>query len=137
MKKLARLMVPLVFTIGCSMIGCAVKKGTQYGSIDRFFNWLDGKPSFEEVATAKKTRRESYLTANPKMPDVFKDAIMKGGIMIGMTHEDVTASWGAPYDKRQFMISGELGETWEYGLSDGIANRLIYFRNGLVYGWNN
>jgi len=78
--------------------------------------------------------RQKYVEAHPKLRSEFAKAILDGEVCVGMTPEDVKASWGNP--RTINSSGGEYGsaEQWCYHDSkhDGTY---LYFRNGALTSW--
>ena len=47
-------------------------------------------------------RAQTYLSAHPKLPANFADAIRSNEIVVGMTMEQVVAAWGRPAEIQKF-----------------------------------
>ncbi len=79
--------------------------------------------------------RDDYLRANPNV--VFKDAIARGEVVVGMGYYDVLAAWGKP-DARAIESKKDT-ERWTYVLvSDNGADWIRYdfvFEERSVVEW--
>jgi len=103
-------------------------------------NLLSGKTSQIEVEfklqdeeTARKAveRRKKYVEEHPALKPEFVDVILKGTVCLGMSREDVQASWGPPNRVfEQASITGKL-EQWQY------SNMYLYFQDGVLTTWQN
>lgn len=98
---------------------------------------LDGRSESADapVNKADRKRRHRFLTDNPQLPRRIKAAVKDGQVCIGMTPEQVVASWGEPFQKGRGFALG-LGEydCWFYR---GSAGRVLFVNlvNGSVTGW--
>lgn len=60
-------------------------------------------------------RRQDYVESHPGINNALKKDIAAGTIRIGMTEEQVAASWGTtPYMSRYQSVSGTV-DRWTYG----------------------
>lgn len=84
----------------------------------------------QERADKKAAEREKYIASKPSLDSEFQDAIRGGRVRIGMSTEDVAASWGEP--RRKNMSGGAYGkhEQWVY-----LGNKYLYFENGKLTSW--
>lgn len=62
---------------------------------------------------------------------LIKEAIRDKRVMIGMTKEDVIASWGRPSDINRTVRSSGVREQWVYRRKSG-NTQYVYIRNGKV-----
>lgn len=62
--------------------------------------------------TAWELRRQDYVSNHLELDSITKNYILNGIIAIGMTKEEVIASWGEPYEVKKI---DESSETWVYG----------------------
>ena len=90
----------------------------------------DGKINKE----GKVLRGSKYTNAHPELKEEIKNAIISGELILGMTKEQVKASWGEPksyWDKieERDLNYNVILEEWRYGKYSGIRN-YIYFENG-------
>lgn len=75
-------------------------------------------------------RRGQFIDQNPDLSEQRKQDILNGRIRIGMSREEVRASWGAPNDINRTVTANNVSEQWVYG---SIRNRrYAYFDNGLL-----
>ena len=81
-------------------------------------------------------RRNKYLKSHPNFSWEVKNDIREGKVSIGMTKEQVRASWGAPDDINKTITEHSYQEQWVYNeLRNGISfpERYVYFdRSGIV-----
>jgi hypothetical protein len=64
------------------------------------------------VSRRKQARRDEYITSHPELPPEIKSAIKSGRLRIGMTKEQVLASWGPPGNTS--TANDQIRETWIY-----------------------
>ena len=55
-------------------------------------------------------------------------------IAIGMTAEQVRASWGPPHDINRTVTANSVREQWVYGYGAS-TRKYVYFENGVVTSW--
>jgi len=84
--------------------------------------------------TEDEIRRRKFVQSNMNIPKKFKDAILRGAIMLGMTKEMVVASWGYPNDINRTVGSWGVNEQWIYG-TDIRFTKYLYFENGILVSW--
>lgn len=65
------------------------------------------------TSTAVKNRT-FYVDAHPELSEMMAEAILNGQIMVGMSHEMVTASWGNPSRIEAVQEEGVTAH-WIYG----------------------
>jgi hypothetical protein len=75
-------------------------------------------------------RREQYFNDHPELSEQIKQCIRKGTIVLGMTKEQVTASWGKPDDIHRSVYSFGVHEQWIYG-----DRQYLYFEDGILTSW--
>lgn len=73
------------------MVGCTTMTGPISG---KKYSMIDGR--VVNMPAYAKELREDYLSKNPSVPDAISEAIKKEQLIIGMTKEQVLASWGIP-----------------------------------------
>lgn len=95
----------------------------------------------------RKIMRRNYIKTHPGISSQVRDAILNGGILIGMTEEHVVASRGRPYKINRTTGSFGIHEQWvmvtstpgvigAYGIdSKAKEYAYIYFENGKVTSW--
>jgi len=59
--------------------------------------------------------RQEMISRNPEWTEEMKTLVKEGKIRIGMTKEQVLASWGKPYNKATFGSVWGTTEQWTYG----------------------
>lgn len=78
-------------------------------------------------------RRECYLKGHPDVPQNIREAIAEGALMLGMTKEFVTASWGSPERVHRTVSGFGTKEQWIYQV--GRESRFLYFDDGKLTAW--
>ncbi|MFA5039628.1 MAG: hypothetical protein WC732_08125 [Candidatus Omnitrophota bacterium] len=63
-----------------------------------------------------QARKDAFFQTNPKLSKETKDCIQKSEIMVGMTREQVRASWGdpEPYRGSSTVYDDGTSEFWYY-----------------------
>ena len=93
-------------------------------------------PEVQRHLAAK--RRAWYVQVNSNLPPVIRDAILRGTIQVGMTAEQVQASWGWPLRVNRTVAQMHSCEQWIYRevpQSLHSRNTYLYFDNGVLTGW--
>jgi len=85
-------------------------------------------------------RRPDYLNARPELPPETRKAILAGKVFVGMTKEEVIASWRKPYDINPSVGSWGVHEQWIYGHYDYYhgyfkTTNYLYLENSKLTGW--
>jgi len=88
-------------------------------------------------------RRAAYVKDNQRVSKQIKNAILNGFIVIGMTTDQVRASWGKPHDVNRTVGSWGVHEQWVYGheeyygagVSGFTGDYYLYFENDLLTSW--
>lgn len=87
-----------------------------------------------------RKRRQIAIDNHPEWPEKNKQEILGGFISIGMTEEQVKASWGKPDKINRTITSSGKQEQWIYGYREGfgggtmywLPKEYIYFENGIL-----
>jgi hypothetical protein len=103
------------------------------------------------VAQQHTKRRQEYMKNHPDITERVKMAIKNGDVLIGMTKEELIASWGQPYDINRTVTATVIREQWVYvfGYVDsytlqpipaqlvtpGAPHVYVYLENGIVTSW--
>jgi hypothetical protein len=86
-----------------------------------------------------QNRRESYIEEYPDLSPAVSQAVRDGMIVIGMTEDDVAASWGEPAGVSLTLDRETRIELWRYEAYPGWEHNAgpadITFTNGLVTSW--
>ncbi len=91
--------------------------------------------NFYDFLKKEKKRRQNFLDKNTNISIKYKEAIINGKIILGMTAEMVIASWGYPDDVNKSVTGYGTNEQWIYGDYDSIEEHFLYFDNGILTGW--
>jgi regulatory protein YycH of two-component signal transduction system YycFG len=84
------------------------------------------------IWSATPQSRQAFVNNNPGLSYQTKQDILKGNVRIGMTMDEVIASWGYPNKSwGKHMSSSGTSEYWEIMPSFG-QNVTILFHNGRV-----
>lgn len=86
----------------------------------------------------KEVRQYEYFSKNPDISPEMKNKILKGIISIGMTKEQVLVSWEEPDRKNRSVYSNYVHEQWiydRYSTEKGAYSEYLYFKNGILTGW--
>jgi len=86
-----------------------------------------------------QTRRDEYLAAHPATE--FRDQISNGMIKVGMSKDEVIASWGPPCGYCYGTSQSSSGESWEYNVFGssgyGSGTYLFFDNRGILQYWSN
>lgn len=77
-------------------------------------------------------RRQTAIDNYPEWSDIIVSRISAGKISLGMTKEQVIASWGKPDDINRSVGSWGVHEQWVYG---NPYRNYLYFENGILTSW--
>ena len=58
--------------------------------------------------------RERYVNDNPELKNEIRKAILRGDVIVGMTKEQVYASWATPIYKQEVTEKQTTYEVWTY-----------------------
>lgn len=100
------------------------------------------------VSQTHMKRRMAYVESHPNIESAMKQHIMNGDIALGMTKDEVIASWGEPSQVNRTLLGNVISEQWIYELGYADSKTLqpmprhmatgtgpfvyIYFDNGIV-----
>jgi hypothetical protein len=115
MFKYIRLCLSIILIL-VSIEGCAIL------DIARESNYNNPKPD--------RDQREKYVLAHPELDPRHCNLIENGIVGIGMSKEEVIASWGKP-DRIERASKFGADEVWYYWDNWKFHPR-VYFRNGIV-----
>ena len=76
-------------------------------------------------------RRASAIKDNPHWSEDVRDCVLRGKIKIGMTDDQIKASWGAPNDTKRHAGRWGIREQWVYG-----DIYYLNFENGVLSSWS-
>lgn len=89
--------------------------------------------------TTPQQRRQDYLEEHPELSNDFAKEIKEGNVAIGMTSDEVLASWGDPDQVVASVSKGGTEELWTYnssrGYSPGGGPIILNFTNGRLTSW--
>jgi hypothetical protein len=121
-------MKPLIVALAGLWAGCATPNEPPAESIQPYrppdINWDE---TIANLATKSQRRREDYVAAHPSLPEPRKAAIREGQVEIGMSIEEIAASWGEPERKSRDSDGYEL---WHSGPIT------LVFRDGKLIRWH-
>lgn len=78
--------------------------------------------------------RTLFVDDHPELSEMQADAILNGQIMVGMTHEMVTAAWGKP-SRIETIEANDASKQWIYGnyfVGGTITNLFFGFEGQLI-----
>ena len=101
--------------------------------MDAMTNKMDGRPSEAQIIEANSQRRQGYVSAHPETKPNRKDAILAGKVSIGMSPEEVVASWGHPSEASRSVVEDVVVDQWRYG--SAAYGEYIYFKAGRVFAF--
>ncbi len=79
----------------------------------------------------QEKRRSFFIQQNPNIPELMKNAILNGEIIIGMTADMVEASWGTADEIESSDTLFDSQEQWIYD------DTYLFFDKGRLNGWQN
>lgn len=82
--------------------------------------------SFFGCATTQISSRE-YVSQHPELSDSLKNTILNNKVHIGMTKEQVRASWGEPDEINKTILKDSTHEQWCYG-----NYNFLYFKDDIL-----
>ena len=80
------------------------------------FDWRSDK----QIETDRKSE---YFSKHPDCSETDRQLIKEGKIRLGMTTEQVYASWGKPHDINELILENITSEQWVY------YRQYLYFEN--------
>jgi len=113
MKKCFKLAISIL--LGPILLGC--------GTIDETFVKTHNQVPDEKT-------RESYVLAHPELKQEIRNTIKGGAANIGMSKEELVASWGNP-DLIKVKPNSGADEMWFYWNAWNF-HRHVYFKDGIV-----
>jgi hypothetical protein len=84
----------------------------------------DLKRVSQKMEEVEQERRKRHISSHEEIDERAKKAISEGQYFIGMTKEELRASWGSP----ESISKSGTTERWTYGF--GIARMYFNFENG-------
>lgn len=88
--------------------------------------------TWKKITQHPQERRQQFINANPELFAKTIELILAGKIAMGMTTEQVRASWGVPYRRNRSVGSWGVHEQWVYGSYTG---HYLYFEEGILTSW--
>jgi len=81
-----------------------------------------------------QTRRTEFVKIHTELAPQYRDAIMKGEVIPGMSREMVIAAWGQPVDEVTEIINGQEVKSWIFQVyaGDNINTYGVKFMDELV-----
>lgn len=82
------------------------------------------------------------MISDPALPNEIRDAIINNQIKVGMTKDQVIASWGLPCEICYGTRRSSSGDTWEYNpggttsLGIGAGTYLYFDTNDVLRHWS-
>ena len=89
-------------------------------------------------------RRQTYVDSHPDLPVQIRRTILNGQLALGMTREEVIASYGFPnnVDKGDYIFDAD--EQWIYRIyktdqlnRNNRGRNYLYFKEGRLISWQN
>ena len=98
---------------------------------------------FKRSEQRNAERRQAFVQARPELNGDTRNHILAGEIAIGMTSEEVVASWGRPHEVNRTVGSWGVHEQWVYGynkhygsgVTGFISTNYLYIENGELTSW--
>ena len=90
---------------------------------------------FVGCATFAQNRRETYVTTHPNLSEQYKQDILTGRVRLGMSKEEVIASWGKPPTIYISVNDNIRSEKWIYYWKYW-EEKYLYFEDDLLVGQN-
>jgi hypothetical protein len=121
-----------------SLIGSSIEKtGKQIFGIGLVILVLSLIAAFLFGCTTVTERsRRQYVLEHPGLKADIKEVISKGELTLGMSTNDVLATWGQPADKKEYRsASGEFTE-WIYGNCLYACTILYFDKTGGLYNFH-
>jgi hypothetical protein len=80
----------------------------------------------------KKHLRERYVNDTPELKSDVRKAILAGDVIVGMSKEEVYASWATPIIKGEKKENQTIYEYWTYPDMKDSPFVNLYFRDDIV-----
>lgn len=74
-------------------------------------------------------RRTKYVKTHPDLAPAINKAIRAGKVRLGMTHDEVRASWGPPKNATNTFSKSGGGHVWHF------YKRVLFFEDGRLVKW--
>lgn len=80
------------------------------------------------------------MISDPSIPQNIRAAIINKQVMVGMTKDQVIASWGLPCGLCYGTRRSSNGDVWEYNnlelFAPGVGSYLYFDNNGILKYWS-
>jgi len=89
-----------------------------------------------------QVRRDNAMKAHPEWPEEIRKTIAEGKIQVGMTKDQVKASWGPPCGYCYGTKQSSWSDTWEYNpfgtgrYGIGAGTYLFFDSSGQLKAWS-
>ena len=133
MKRL--IILALCFSLtGCAFFGIITKENAMTmdkTELHRTISLGGINPNAKDIA------RKELIRRHPEWSEQVKSGILNGKILIGMTKEQVLASWGEPGKINRSVGTWGVHEQWVYGgCSQYRCNyNYLYFEEEILTSW--
>lgn len=137
MKRLSFALVALLL-VGCSRIGPVTGKVYAWDDYRYNFEVMEHEENLwrakldamaQRVEQKSQVRREVYVAEHPGLDEQTQNAIVAGKVRMGMTQNQVYASWGGPHSINESVNARGTREQWVY------PHNYLYFKNGRLESW--
>lgn len=89
----------------------------------------DEKLRYSSGFYAENMYRREVVSRHPNWPEKTRQAILEGSVFVGMTKEQVRASWGEAYEVNRTLTQYGVHEQWVYGI---YKYSFLYFDDGIL-----
>jgi len=142
MKKLFFVICLSLAISGCATLTMSTKEKIQVLTDDQIYSrytssLCGGYGGRSMVSEKEKTLlRQEIIRRHPEWPEDIKRVVLEGNIQIGMTKEQLLASWGDPDNINRSVGSWGVHEQWIYAASY-YKQIYVYVENGILTSWQN
>ena len=130
MKKLFFVICLSLAISGCATLTMSAKEKIQTLTNDQIYS--QQVSSWDEKI--KTLLRQEIVRRYPEWPEDIKRVVLEGNIQIGMTEEQVLASWGLPSRANRSVGSWGVHKQWIYELPH-YKCAYLYIENGILTSW--
>lgn len=107
-----------------------------YKPAKRFYKYVHKSIGIILPGEVDQHRKRIESIKNSSWSDEIKDLCVKQKISLGMTKEQVIASWGKPNDINRTVTMRGVSEQWVYGSYGSYAkHKLLYFEDNKLTAW--
>jgi hypothetical protein len=128
MKKILIVMLTSFIVSSCTTVSGPITKKKYYSQEDP--QYLQEKLLFD---------RQDYIKQHPGLDPKIKKIILEGKIVIGMSQEELRASWGEPFAIYRTVTNNIVNEQWMYKNIDLLHlethSYYLTFKNGRLSNW--